>query len=227
MVTSLEMVRDSEECIRWKQGRGMVYQLLIDFLGNPPSLSMVAQWRQYMVVREESLLTAGGRILKNYMSSITPEQYTAICEMEKEEYYRLFDSVRPIVPSLCESDYRSKLNKNTIDCTLDISNMYAQSGIVFNKLHLEQDDHISIELEYMAVLGDRMLDDRRLRTSQQALIDSQIEFLEQHLTQWIPSLADELYTKSRTPMYRAIGCILKEFLPHDIEMLRSWRAALD
>lgn len=227
MTMILEMTRDSEECLRWKQGRGWVYQLLIDFLGNAPSLSLVAQWRHHMVTRDEAILTEGGQMLKDYLSSIMPEQYTEVCEVEREEYERLFGSVQPEFPSLCESDYRSMLSKNSVDCTFDICHMYAQSGIVFNKVHLEQDDHVSIELEYMAILGERTLDGKRLRASQQSLIDSQIQFLEQHLLKWIPSLAEDLCSLARTPMYKGIGSILKEFIPYDMEMLRTWRADLD
>ncbi len=227
MTMTLEMVRDYEECIRWKQGRGWVYQLLIDFLGNPPSLSLIAQWQKHMVTREESVLTKEGQKLKDYFSNTMPRQFTEVCEVERTEYHRLFEGVRPILPSLCESDYRSMLNKNSVDYTLDIRNMYAQSGIVFNKLHLEQDDHVSIELEFMAVLGERMSDDIRLRTSQQSLIDSQIQFLEQHIMTWVPSLAEVLCNQARTPIYRSLGFILKEFLPYDIAMLHSWRADLE
>ncbi|OAB42874.1 TorD/DmsD family molecular chaperone [Paenibacillus glacialis] len=227
MTMTLEMVRELEEYVRWKQGRGWVYQLLIDFLGNPPSLSLIALWQKHMVNREEAVLTQEGQKLKDYLSEMMPKQFTQVCEVERAEYHRLFEGIRPIVPSLCESDYRSILSKNSVDFTLDISNMYAQSSIVFNKLHHEQDDHISIELEFMAVLGERMSDDIRLRTSQQLLIDTQIQFLEQHVMKWVPSLADVLCKQAQTPVYRSLGYIIQEFLPYDIAMLRSWRAELD
>jgi len=227
MTMTLEMVRDSEECIRWKQGRGWVYQLLIDFFENRPSLSLIAQWQKHLVTREEAVLTKEGQKLKSYLSNTMPEHFMEICKVERAEYHRLFEGVRPILPSLCESDYRSMLGENSVDYTSDIRNRYVQSGIVFNKLHFEQDDHISIELEYMAVLGERMSDDLCLRASQHALMDSQIQFLEQHVMQWVPSVAEALCKEARSPIYRSLGYILKEFLPYDIAMLRSWRAELD
>lgn len=227
MTMTLDRVEVTEECLRWKQGRGWVYQLLIDFLGNRPRLSLITQWHQYMVTREGTLLTEGGRTLKDYLSNITPVEFIQLCEMEKKEYFRLFDSNQPAIPTLHECDYRSRIGKKNVDCMLDIRNRYANSGIVFNKLSLEQDDHISIELEYMAILGERMLDVRRLRTSQQILVDSQIQFLEQHIMKWIPSLADDLLNHAQTPMYRGLGVVLKEFIPYDMEMLMSWRASLE
>ncbi|WP_084402840.1 TorD/DmsD family molecular chaperone [Paenibacillus antarcticus] len=227
MTMTLVMVRDSEECVRWKQGRGWVYQLLIDFLRNRPRLSLIAQWQKHMAMREEVFLTKEGQKLKDYLSNTMPEQLTKLCEVERAEYHRLFEGVRPIFPSLCENDYRSMLSKNSVDYMLDIRNRYAQSGIVFNKLVLEQDDHISIELEYMAVLGERMSDDVCLRASQHALMDSQIQFLEQHVMQWVPSVAEALCKEARSPIYRSLGYILQEFLPYDIAMLRSCRAELD
>ncbi|WP_438348788.1 TorD/DmsD family molecular chaperone [Paenibacillus sp. FA6] len=226
MLLTMELVKDTEECVRWKQGRGWVYQLLIDFLGSPPSLSLVAQWRQHMVTREEILLTEGGQLLKNYLSNIMPGQLVKICEVEKEEYQRLFHCMRPIFRSLCESDYVSRLREKKVDCTANVREMYVQSGIAFNKLNHEQDDNISLELEYMAILAERTSDDRRIRTAQLELIDDQIRFLDEHLIQWIPTFGEDLMCLAQSSVYTAIGSILRDFIPYDMIMLRSWRENL-
>ena len=226
MLLTMELVKDTEEYVRWKQGRGWVYQLLIDFLGSPPSLSLVAQWRQHMVTREEILLTEGGQLLKNYLSGIIPGQLVKICEVEKAEYQRLFHCMRPIFPSLCESDYVSRLREKNVDCTAEVREIYVQSGIAFNKLNHEQDDNISLELEYMAILAERTSDDRRIRMAQLELIDDQIQFLEEHLIKWIPTLGEDLMCLAQSPVYTAIGSILKDFITYDMAMLHGWREEL-
>jgi TorA maturation chaperone TorD len=226
MTITMELMKDSEECILWKQGRGWVYQLLIDFLGNPPSLSLIAQWRAHVVTREESVLTEGGQLLKGYLSNIMPGQLVVVCVEEKAEYQRLFNCMHPIFPSLCESEYVSNMRGKNVDYTAAIREFYVQSGIAFNKLNHEQDDNIWIELEYMAILAERTSDDRRIRTAQLELIDDQIRFLEEHLIKWMPSFGEDLVGLAQSPIYKAIGSILRDFIPHDIAMLRSWKEDL-
>ncbi|MHA0856287.1 TorD/DmsD family molecular chaperone [Paenibacillus sp. CMAA1364] len=226
MSLTMELLKDTEECVRWRQGRVWVYQLLIDFLARHPRMSLVTQWRHHMITREETLLTAGGQLLRNYLNDIMPGQLVKICEIEKHEYQRLFHSMHPIFPSLCERDYVVKLKGKDVDWTSDIREIYVQSGISFNKLNHEQDDNIWIELEYMAILAERTIDGRRIRTAQLALIDDQIRFLERHLMSWVPRFGEDLMYMAQSPLYKAIGSILKDFIPNDMEMLRLWREQL-
>ncbi|MGF7049030.1 TorA maturation chaperone TorD [Paenibacillus sp. DS2015] len=226
MTMTIESLDESKVCLKWIEGRGWGYQLLIDFLGGPPSLSLIAQWRQYMMMRDEIVLTEGGQKLQQLLSGIAPQQLMEVCMTEESEYRRLFDSENSMFPSLCESVYRGLKGEDLANCMMDIHEMYAHHGIVFNKLNHERDDHIVLELEFMAVLVERTLDSKRIHSSHLELIDSQIQFLDQHLLQWVPLLAEDLSFITRSPLYMEVANVLKEFITDDMKMLCAWRASM-
>lgn len=221
--TFVETFRESREAERWQQGRSWIYQLLIDMLGQPPSVSIIAQWQHHVMKRGDVILTDGGEELKQNLSGIKQGQFLRRCEEEMNEYRRLFDCERAIFPYPCEGAYRAIAGKAPRISSQLIRNQYSQSGIVFNKINQEQDDHIVLELEFMAILIERSMDERATERAIKELLDAQIEFLENHLLQWAPQFGDSLAEMARTPLYMLLGKILAEFIPYDLAMLRDWR----
>lgn len=69
-----------EACSRWLESRGLIYQLLVDFYGRKPSLSLVAQWSRNREMSVAAEMTEGGRELKRYLCSQEPSMLPAICE---------------------------------------------------------------------------------------------------------------------------------------------------
>ena len=81
-----------------------------------------------------------------YLCGRSPEELVRICEYEGRNTADCFSSPNSVKrQSLHEGWMRSGF-----DC-------YASVGVAFNKLHGEADDHIAIELEFMTLLHDRML----------------------------------------------------------------------
>lgn len=226
MTTTLASLLETVEGARWLQGRSWVYQFLIDFLGNPPSLSLIAPWQRQVALREEMVLTEGGRRLQQYFGELEPCELYEVCRSETEEYERLFAGPDALLPSVRESVYRSTDLRSGQRCMQQIRAVYEGCGIVFNKLDSEKDDHLSIELEFIAVAGEFMDQTRDLPDCQLMWLDTQIDFLENHLLQWSPQLAKELAVLARTPLYREISRILEEFIPYDLKMLRVLRREL-
>jgi TorA maturation chaperone TorD len=108
-----------------------------------------------------------------------------------------------------------------------LADVYTSAGIVFNKCNGEADDHIAIELEFMAVMHERMLYNSFSIRSAMELLDIQEAFLEEHLLQWTPQFCDKLNAATDSPLYLGLSHMLAEFLPLDLQMLRSWRASLE
>lgn len=207
---------------RWLESRGLIYQLLTDFFGRKPTLSLVAQWignRQIGVAAE---MTEGGRELKRYLYSQEPQELPMICMKESEEYCRLMNegTVKASVPREA-----AHLGLEKDFCNV-ISNVYASAGIVFNKCNGEVDDHIAIELEFMAVLHERMLYNSFSVRSAMELLEIQEAFLEEHLLRWTPKFCEELRAATDSPLYLGLSRMLEEFLPQDLQQLRVWKASL-
>ncbi|MWV46533.1 hypothetical protein GRF59_23280 [Paenibacillus sp. HJL G12] len=223
---AVETLLDTVEGTRWLQGRGWVYQLLIDFLEDPPSLSQMASWQRQAAMREELGLTVGGRRLQEYLSKLEPCELPQVCEEETREYKRLFACSDAVLPCVCESMYRATDQRSGQRCLQQIREAYAGCGIVFNKLQSEKDDHLTIELEFIAVAGEHMDDTQGMPECQLMWLDTQIDFLEHHLMQWTPEFSEELTALAQTLLYREIGHVLGEFIPYDVQMLRLLRKEL-
>lgn len=213
----------TQEQVQWLETRGMVYQLLMDFLSRPPRMSLIAQWRRKVEQNPKAAVSKGGRKLKAYLESIPEEEFRSVCHQEAREYERLFSGREAIIPS-CESVFRgSREGSGVLDCSAEVRKVYMENAVVFNKLTGEQDDHIALELEFMAVLAEGMLAKASLQQSCLALADAQIRFLESHLLKWAQPFAKELLQATNSPLFTGLAEMMDEFLANDLQQLRAWR----
>ncbi|MDF9840067.1 MULTISPECIES: molecular chaperone TorD family protein [unclassified Paenibacillus] len=208
---------------RWLESRGLIYQILVDFYGRKPTLSLVAQWRANRQMSIAAELTEGGQELKRYLCGQDPSELPQICEKEKAEYVRLMNERSA---SLFSAREAIQLGREQEFCN-ELSELYASAGIVFKKCSGEADDHISIELEFMAVMHERMLFNSFSVRSAMELLDIQVRFLEEHLLKWTPQFCSRLNAATSSPLYLGLSHMLEEFLPQDLQMLGAWRASLE
>lgn len=202
-------------CHRWLENRGVIYELLIDFLGQGPTLSLIAEWSRGTGLGGAAELSQGGRELYKYLCERSPEELVGICQYEEAEYRRLlaYSKQRP----LTETKYTNRGNAQ------DLAEFYASVGVAFKKLEGEADDYIAIELEFMTLLHDRMLNNTYCEDSMLKLMEIQEKFLEEHLLTWIPAFCKDLRAATESPLYQSLSRLLEEFLAQDLHMLRAWR----
>ncbi|MNH75874.1 chaperone protein TorD [compost metagenome] len=218
-------VTATEEQMLWLERRGWVYQLLVDFLGREPRLSLIAQYRREGKLKGPVISGEGARMLKSYLDSIDESKLRQVCYEEADEYMRLFVGSQAVLP-FTEGVFRARQEGlDALRQSSGLGTVYCECGVVFNKLHNERDDHMAIELEFMSVLADRMLVAGCVKNKCTELADMQLWFLESHLLQWAPAFAEALHREARTPLYQGLSVLLSDFLPRDLDMLRSWRAA--
>lgn len=222
-ITQMSSVVMPEEVQRWLENRGFIYQMLGDFYGRVPALSRVAQWRSDRQMANAAELTEGGRALKRYLSDCDPSELPALCEAESEEYKRLMGELNRLKSGPREA---AQLGREAAFCNV-ISDVYASAGIVFKKCGGEADDHIAIELEFMAVMHDRMLYNSFSARSAMELLEIQEKFLEEHLIKWVPLFCRRLNEATSSPLYLALSRMVEEFLPNDLNMLRAWKGSIE
>lgn len=219
-------VRLSETQARWMETRGWVYQLLAEFLSRPPRMSLIAHWRRQVELKQIVPICEGGKKIKEYLESIPEADFRHVCLEEAEEYRRLFAGRNGAVAS-CESLFRAKSEEiDAFSCLSQIRQAYLERSVVFNKISGECDDHIALELEFMAVLGEETLSKAGLPDSCLELAEAQIRFLESHLLNWVPRFASELAAATSSPLYKGLAGLLAEFLIMDLEHLREWRSRI-
>ncbi len=78
----------------------------------------------------------------------------------------------------------------------------------------ESEDHIALELEFMAVLGDRIV--AAAEASDEAeverLLSTQRNFLEDHLASWAPLMTADLRRFAQCGLYQGLASLTDGFL---------------
>jgi putative dimethyl sulfoxide reductase chaperone len=107
--------------------------------------------------------------------------------------------------------------------TMDVRAWYRRYGLAVNKLHQEPDDHIGLELMFMAHLAQLAL--AALETGndskfEQALA-AQRDFLSKHLLLWAPLWCEQMLEYAQTDFYRGLTLVVRGALlelSHILEM---------
>jgi putative dimethyl sulfoxide reductase chaperone len=96
----------------------------------------------------------------------------------------------------------------------DIAAFYRAFGLQIAPEAYERCDHISSQLEFMAVLCAKEAHALRNNLAEPAEIcrDARRTFLEFHLGRWTPAFAARLQTKARLPLYPALAEVLLALL---------------
>ncbi|MBR2789509.1 MAG: molecular chaperone TorD family protein [Eggerthellaceae bacterium] len=115
----------------------------------------------------------------------------------RDEFTRLFlGPAAPIAP-LWESVYLDNDHLLFSRTTLEIRELYKTAGFAAGAAPKEADDHLAIELDFMAALAKRTAE--ALSAGDRALASAytvyQKAFLEQHLTRFVPQIIEQLDAK--------------------------------
>jgi anaerobic sulfite reductase subunit A len=103
----------------------------------------------------------------------------------------------------------------------DVLNLYRAMGVEKAGDFKEPEDHIALELQFMAYLCDKTnaaLRNGNFRDARKYL-DVQRNFLYEHLGKWVPKLASDILESSRHEFYRAVAKITKAYVDVDKELV--------
>lgn len=156
-----------------------------------------------------------------------PRCKTVSAEMDTEEvvcdYGRLFLGPGHIVAPPYESVYRDPKGWVMGEWAIEVRNIYEASGLAIADSFKELPDHIAAELAFMAYLCDQeryACDSGDLATAQSAL-ETQADFLDKHLSRWVPQFCDKIVANASTPLYRSLARLLRQFI--ELEMVQVAR----
>jgi len=95
--------------------------------------------------------------------------------------------------------------------TLAVRNWYRRLGLEPQRLHQEPDDHIALELGFIAFLaaaaGEALESDDTARFT--ACIDAQCEFASEHLLRWAPHWCRRVAASARTDFFRGVALLTR------------------
>lgn len=132
------------------------------------------------------------------------------------DYTRLFIGPDKVLAPPWESVFVQEGRLVFTETTLNVRHWYRRFGLELENLHKEPDDHIGIELAFMANLANlagRALEAGRAQEYDR-LMQAQADFYREHLGRWATTYFDQLYDYARTDFFRGLArlgrCVIFE-----------------
>lgn len=115
------------------------------------------------------------------------------------------------------------------DARDDVVTRFIEDGFLVNPDLHEPEDHLAFELEYLVNMNERASEWTRTEDEAQLRrnVARQLEFIEQHLLNWIPSLRDAAQEYAKLTFYPGMLLITQGTLEQGRDLLRDILAQLD
>ncbi|MEM3734599.1 MAG: molecular chaperone TorD family protein [Nitrososphaerales archaeon] len=150
----------------------------------------------------------------------TPEKNNLLTDLASE-YASLFLNVGPKPVYLVESVYLGKHHTLYEEPYFEVLDAYRILGFEKSSDFKEPEDHLAVELEFMAKLVDltkRSLDANNIEYSK-GYLKLQMEFLSDHLSKWVPELCRKIVEASSNKFYIGIAKMLNGFIKIEQEFI--------
>lgn len=210
------------ELIEIFEERASFYRLLSSLYFKEVSAVFIKELAQMDLPIEDdgSLLGEGYHRLRRYLVKRGPDPRTDLAV----DYARVFLAAgtyegESAVPY--ESIYTSKEGLIMQEARDEVRKIYIQNSVNVSASLNMPEDHLSFELEFLAIMSDRAIEavrvnDRDLFTENIAI---QRDFIVQHPLAWIEALREKVEACSKRAFYPAIAMITEGYLEKDCELL--------
>lgn len=207
-------------------GQWLLFGLLGKLLYEYPEQSLLQQLVDedvfsdvpFAAVQEET--QEGLELLQQWALNFAADPQEATLDV-KADYTRLFASAARLPVSPWESVYYSEERQLFQESTLDVRAWYHRFGLEIINLRNEPDDHIGLELAFLAHLARSALQalEQEDRREMQNLLEAQRQFSRKHLLGWAPMWCDQMVEYARTSYYRGMALILRGALHQLVQFL--------
>lgn len=171
--------------------------------------------------QEESIeISEGIRLLGDAVGECLKNPEEEVKELEYE-YNRLFIGPGKLEAPPWESVYRSPKRLLFQEETIQVRKEYMKYGLLPGGLNQNPDDHIGLELDFMRILSERLLErwEQKDLVQLQDLLYSQRKFLEDHLLKWVPNFSSDIFKSTKSNFYLGLAKVLSGFVERDAKEL--------
>ncbi len=197
---------DRAEWQRLQERQAVAYHFLGRCFHAPPSaawLEALARdrlFRAWPLPSDDEDTAAGLALLAAYCERWDPAQLGALTW----DFNRLFVGPGEMLAPPWESVYRSKTKLTFQEPTLQVRALYEEFGVQAPALHREPDDHLALELAFLATLSERAIEAAARGDGEQLgrCLRAQQEFLHDHLLAWAPGCLALVEAHAETDYYR-------------------------
>ncbi len=164
----------------------------------------------------------GKELLGTFFARVRKEGDEEVVKELARCYASLFLGVGPKTVSPCESIYRGGSALLFQSSHFEVQQAYREIGMAKNESFREPDDHIAVELSYMARLCEltqEAVDGDPERSVHYLRL--QRDFLEKHLLPWIPEFSKDLLDATPSQFYGAMAHLLNGYIHVDNGLVDS------
>jgi TorA maturation chaperone TorD len=199
--------------------RGATYALLSQLLREEPSAPFLQGLVNDLATGKEPGAEAGEgyRLLRQFALTV---QHASLIQARTElivEYSRLFLTGRQSGVHPFESVYTSEQGLMMQQARDEVLAAYREEGLVRTDAFNEPEDHLAIELDFMASLCQKTAGELECGRTEAALalLDKQAAFLQEHLLVWVPHFCHDLAQAARSDFYRGVALLVEEHLAQE------------
>ena len=210
------------------QNRCHLYQVLHTVFSGGPNEELIRQLADGSTSMAFGILSENEEDVMGKMASFVKklgdrleesplEDKPSFLEQIKTEYTKLLVGPGKMIAYPWESIYVGKENLLFQESTLRVRQFYRKYGYLPQSYPHVADDHISLELHFMAKLSARVLEafQKDDRESWRNLLEGQKIFLKYHLLKWIPQYVTCMKMSKTTCMYPQFAMAVDSFIQID------------
>lgn len=208
------------------EARSNMYSFLSAFLLEPPSLKLLAPLGQPDTL--SNLAAVFGEAPTSHLQEFA-QGFPQDTEALVQEYNDLFVVPLGRYVTPYESVYRDEREiegrqvKGLLmgESALAVLQSYRLANASISEAFLDLPDHAGLELSFMGYLCQRQAEALNRHDEQQSseLLQIQKDFLEEHLTPWMPALCARIRGNAEGPLYKGIAELIESFLALETETL--------
>lgn len=217
-----------EELLGILQDRCTNYAFLARMYREEASADLLQRMLDDLLQAEEApgdgdITDDGQAMLERFVRGLAGADLKAVESELAAEYAGLFLSAgkHPVYPY--ESVYTSQEHLVMQKARDEVVAIYRQEGLSRSEALHEPEDHIAIELEFMARLCQKSVEALEAgdRAACVAHLGKQRAFLIQHLLVWAPAFADDVERAAESDLYRGVARLSKDFLAEEQETIAA------
>ena len=143
---------------------------------------------------------------ESHRSSLSTDDFNELCG----DYNRLFVGPHKVLAAPWESVYFSTDRVLFQVQTLEVRNWYTRFGLQIVNRNREPDDHLGLELEFIAHLARLALEAQASNDAEQLaqMLDALRQFMKEHPLRWAPKCLNAIGQNSQTDFYRGIALLV-------------------
>lgn len=202
-------------------GRNYIYSLLHTLLGAEPTQDMVEAATGEAALQAIALFDSEDSQAAKLLAAALHLLREADLQELSREYTKLFLGPEDYIAAPWESVYTSKERALFQESTLDVRYWFSVNGYTAGGYPNFPDDHISIMMHFMALMGAKANDALivgEMETCRKLLAD-QIQFAKEHLLNWVFKYARDMQLSETNVFYPEIAVAMAEFVQFDQQIL--------